>query len=276
MKKICFTILVIFFTLILPASGFGGIIRSSIVCHHRVEDPGRIGMEIEIINKGDETAYNTIVTVFLADWVQKSENLGNNRPGGKIRFSSQYLNSEMMPGKYTGVIRVSFEEQSGIPHRAFHFIEIPYHPDQIRHDDPGLTLHLESPFFNTKAFWGSKGKIRLSMKNGHKKTIKPYIVFYLPNGFITPESERLYELSPAEERVDIIPLARDSLVREESTYTVVSWYEQNGVHLSQRVEGKIRIEERPIYFRWYIVSGVISLAIIFGVIYYRGRGRRGE
>jgi len=273
MKRGCFTILVIFFALILPISGYGGIIRTSIVCNSRVEDSGKIDMEIDIVNSGNAMAYNVIATIFLADWVHQSNNLGNNPPDGKIHLNSQYVNRDLRPGRYVGVIRVNFEEQSGSSHRAYNFIEIAYRLDQGISYAPGLNLDLDSPLFNTKAFWNPRGKIRFFMKNGHQSAIKPSVSFYLPDGFTTPEPDRHYELFPGDEIKEIIPLTIDPSVRKDRTFHVVSWYEHNGLHYSQHVKGRIRVEERPVIFKGYVLFGTGVLAILFVVTYYRGRGR---
>ena len=277
MRRGCFHILVLLFMLVFPVSGYGGIIRTSIVSHYTVEDPGKIGMEIDISNSGNETAYNVIATIFLADWVQKSENFGNNPPGGKIHFDSQCLSPEMRPGRYMGVIRVSFEEQSGRPHGAYHIFEIPYRMDEVGNEKSLLSLQLSSPPFNPRAFWERRGKIRLFVKNGYTEPIKASMNFYLPDGLSTQEPNRYYELSPGEERGETVALSVERSQTGERPYDVVLWYEHKRFHYSQHLEGKISVEERPVYFWWYVFAGLTVLVILFVVISFRNRReRRGQ
>lgn len=276
MRHTLLPVLAIFFALCLPISGYGGRIKTSIVSHYTVERSGKIGLEFEIINMGDATAYNIIATIFLADWAQKYDYLGDNPPGGRIHLESLYHDPRIKPGRHTVVVRIIFEEQSGRPHRAYHFLEIPYRLEQSRNYDPGLALHLDSPLFNTKAFWQPGGNIRLFLKNGHNSPIKPFVSFYLPDGFMTREPNRYYELSPGEERMETVRLTRDPSVRQDRAYNVVVWYEQNEIHYSQHVEGRIRVEERPVYLKWYLLLGTAVLVILFLVKYSCNRRGRKE
>lgn len=271
-RIVIFIILALAGTLV-PTIGYCGIIETKIICQNIVEEPGKISLDIEINNAGNATAYNVIATIFLADLVQRFENLGDNPPGGQIFYSCQFQCTDFLPGKYIATIRVNFEEQSGRPHQAYHIFEIPYRLDMVSSCNSRLSLNLDHPVFNPKAFWQPEGKIRLLMKNVYKEAIKPYLTLYLPDGFYARKPDRFYELSPGEENRDIIPLIMDPLVMQDCTYHVVIWYEQNGIHYSHHIKGKIRVEERPVYFKWYLLIASTALIILFVVIYYRNRGK---
>ena len=263
--------LVLCLSMYLPSSACGDTIKTDIVCRYRAESSGGVGMEVDISNTGNATAYDVSATVFLADWVQVYDDLGNNRPGEKIHFNSRYLNPQLMPGRYVAVIRVNFEEQGGSPHCAYHFFEIPYRLDKESSCRPALSLDLRSPVFNKKAFRSKEGSIRLLMENGSEGTIRPHVFSYFPDGFSALEPNRSYELSPGEKKIVTIPLSMGPLVRNESTYHVVVWYEQHGSHYSRHIRGKIRVEESPVYLRGYLFLGATVLIILLGVTCWRSR-----
>ena len=273
MKYYIFPILIIFLVLSLAMEGYGGIIKTGVVSRYRVEKPGKIEMDVKILNTGNATAYNVVVTIFLADWVHITDDLGRNPPGGNLQFSAEYINPALKPGRYTGIIRTRFKEQSGKSHKAYHFFEIPYNMDQVANYDAHLDLQIKSPLFNTKGLWQPKGKISLSMKNGFPITVRPHVTFYLPDGFSSHESNWIDQLSNGEEIIKTIPLSKDQWVTQNSTYNVVVWYEYNGFHYSQRIQDHIQVESRPVYFRWFIIFGAISSVIFSGIMLYRNRSR---
>ena len=271
MRYYILLIMIILGGLFLPMEGYGGIIRTSIVSHARVVKPGQIDMDVEVLNTGNVTAYNVEIAIFLADWAYITNNLGHNSPGGKLRFSTLCNKSPLRPGKYTGIIRARFEERSGKRHKAYHFFEVFYNMDQASKYDSRLYLQLKVPVFNTKALWQRNGNIRLSMKNDFPETVRPNIAFYPSDGFTIQKPIAGYELSPGENKVEVIPLSKDASVTQNGTYHLVVWYEYDGVHYSHRLQQNILVEERPLYFRWYLVFGAISSMIIFGIILYHSR-----
>ncbi|MFH1351670.1 MAG: hypothetical protein ABII26_12165 [Pseudomonadota bacterium] len=271
-----FIILMILFGLNLPHEGYGGTIGTGILCRPTVEGPGKIGLGVEILNTGNETAYNMTATIFLAEWFYRYDDLGDNPPHGRIPLNIQYHNPKMKPGSYVGVIRVSFEEQGGRPHTVYYFFEVSHLLDQADDYKPHMTLRLTTPLFNTKALWVSGGKSRLFMRNDHTGILRPTVIFYLPDGFTTREPERLYELSPGQERGDTIPLIRDPSVRQDQIYHVVAWYEHKGVHYSHHIEGQIKVVERPFLFKAYVIMCIGILVIVFLILFFYDRKKKGR
>jgi len=271
-----FIILMIFFGLTLPVKGYGGIIRTEILCHPAVEGPGKIVMEIEIINTGNVTAYNMTATIFLAEWFHRYDELGDNPPDGRIPLSVRCHNPDMKPGSYVGVIRVRFEEQGGRSHTVYHFFEISHLLDQVNDYQSRMTLRLTAPLFNTKALWGSSGKSRLFMSNGHKSIIRPTVILYLPDGFSTQEPERIYDLSPGQERIATAPLIRDPSVSRNQIYHVVAWYEHEGRHYSHLIQGQIKVVERPFVFKTYLILCIGILVVVCLILFFYGRKTKGK
>ena len=275
--KIIAIILTILAVLSIPICLYGGTIQTNIVCRTTVEMSGKIKMDIEISNTGDVPAYNVEATIFIADWVQKYDDLGKNPPGGKIYLSSHYFNSDLKPGKYIATIRITFEESSGKFHRAYHFSGISYQMDKLKFYTPPLFLHLNSPLVNKKALW-NQSNIRLSMKNNYKGSIKPRFYLYLPDDFSTSEPNRHYELFQGKEKTETIRLTVNQPKKQEYTYHLITWYELDGIHYSHNIKEKIRVEEKPVYFKWYLIIGITVFLISFGVVYCYSRknGKRSQ
>lgn len=255
----------------LPLFAFGGTIRTNITSSYEVGRSGSIGIEVDISNKGTDTAHNVTATLFLGDEVKKYADLGNNPPNGKLHLEIQPIPPLPRPGKYAGVIRVRFEEQSGRRHLAYHVFTIPYRMDEILSYRPRLNIRLETPPVNKKAFWSKKGEIRISIKNDYQEAIKPYVSVYLPDGFTTWQSDRRCELSAGEEKAIKVPLTMGPMARNINPYHVVVRYDLNGIHYSGHTRGTIRLEERPILFKWFLLAGVTVLVILTVIIYFRTR-----
>ena len=251
-----------------------GTINTNVTSYATILSDGQIDIKYEIGNTGDDTAHRVMVTTFLALDAQKSDDLGSNPPGGLIRYNCRLSSSDLKPGKYTLVARISFDEQSGTSHRVYHFSPLPYRLDRVKEVSPALSVELSEPYFSVKSFWQAGGKCRLSLKNNLGVAILPVVTLYLPDGFTTKEPERSYQLAPGEKREEVIPLEMDASVKNTRPFYAVAWYEQNGIHSSQWIEGKIRVEERPVYFKGFLVIAGTVLVVFLAVFFYRKRSDR--
>jgi hypothetical protein len=255
----------------LPLLAFGGTIKTNITSSYEVQRSGSISIKVDISNKGTDTAFNTALTLFLGKEAKRHAGLGNNPPNRKIHVEIQPIHPLPGPGKYAGVLMVEFEEQSGNHHRAYHVFEITYRMDETPSYRPALNFRLETPAVNRKAFWRKKSEIQISMKNGYQEAIRPYISVYLPDGFTTSQPDRQCELSPGEEKWVKVPLTIDPMAKNINPYHMVVQYNLNGIHYSRHVKGTIRLEEKPVLFKWFAVAGVTVLAILATIIYFRNR-----
>ncbi len=138
-----------------------------------------------------------------------------------MHFRAEFVNLELKPGNYRGVVRVNFVEQGGRPHRVYHVFHMPYRATQVKKEKEDLSLELKSPTINSKAVWKAKGKIQLVMKNEFQESIKPVVSIYLPDGLTTPEPSRSYELSPGERTVTDFPLTVKLSRAENRAYHAV-------------------------------------------------------
>lgn len=266
-----FFVFVFLGALFVPVEGQGGIIRTELVCRSHVGQDGNIDIDGEIVNTGDITAYHLIITVFIGDLAKKIDDLGDNQPGGKIGFKCRYTNPDLKPGRYIAIVRVNFAEQVGIQHRAYHFLPIAYQVDRTEDVQPGVSIDVEPPRFNSKVIRGNKGKIGLILTNRTSRMVSSAASIYLPDGFHVPKDTIRLKLMPGERMKIQACLTMDRTIRQGGTYFVVVRYDQNGVHHSQHVEGKICVEERPVYFWWYVLVGSIGLVTLFVVTYYLNR-----
>jgi len=270
-KKPVLILVATLLTFCIPLSAYGGTIKTAITTTQTVKDSGAIELEFKIRNRGNATAHNVVVTLILADLVRSYRDLGNNLPGGEIILKDRLVNAGLKPGKYVAVLRVDFEEQNGKSHRAYHFFNIPYRLDRISSSKLPLWMKTASPCFNKKAFWKKKGVIRLSMKNNGKEDIRPNVWLFLPEGFTSPEPNRLCRLTPGETKVEEIPLHLEPDGKNLSPYHLVVWCDHDHAHYSWDLKGIIKVEERPVYFKGYLVFGTIFLVILFAALAIRNR-----
>ena len=264
--KTFLTLIAILLSLSASLSANGGTIRTAITTTQTVKDSGAIELEFKIRNRGNATAHNVVVTLILADLVKSYDHLGDNPPGGEIRLKERIVDPGLNPGKYVAVMRVDFEEQNGKPHQAYHFFDIPYRMDRIRSSRLHLSMKTAAPCFNKKAFWEKKGFIRLSMKNNGKEEIRPNVWLFLPQGFTSPEPNRSCQLVPGEKKVEEIPLRLEPDGKNQSPYHLIVWYDKDNAHYSRHLKGIIKVEERPVYFNWYLILGAAILVILFAAI----------
>jgi hypothetical protein len=270
-RHIPLTTVAILFVLCLWADGYGDIIKTGVTAHYGVEGPGEIVIALGITNTGNTTAYNLAATIFLADWADKDDNLGDNPPGGKTYLRWRYHHPGLKPGRYTAVVRVTFEEQSGLTHRVYHVFPLSYRRGPVSLYQPRLSVCLGEPVFNIRAFWGRKAHMRLCMGNGYDEPVRPLVFFYLPEGLKTDEPYRCYELDPGQERRDEIPLVIHRSELQDRKYYLVVSYEHDGIHYSEQLEGKVNVEERHVMFRAYLVFGLGALLVLFATLYLHHR-----
>ena len=267
--KTFLTLIAILLSLSASLSANGGTIRTAITTTQTVKDSGTIELEFKIRNSGNATAHNVLVTLILADLVKSYRDLGDNLPGGEMTLKERLVNPGLNPGKYVAVLRVDFEEQNAIPHRAYHFFNIPYRLNKISSLNSPLSFKLDTPWFNRKAFWDKESKIKLTMKNNGKKALKPNIWLFLPDGFTSPEPNRSCRLTPGETKFEEIPLHLEPDGKNLSPYHLIVWYDKDNAHYSRHLKGIIKVEKQPVYFNWYLILGAILLIIFFTTLSIR-------
>jgi hypothetical protein len=268
--KILFLCVLILFAYV-ATEAFCGTINTKITSRSTILPDGGVHVKYEIGNTGDDTAYHVSVATFLALDAHQSDDLGNNPPGGVIGYDCILRPSSMKPGKYTLVTRISFAEQNSITHSIYQFAAIAYHPEQATDTKDVLSISLSDPTFNLKGFRKSGGTCRLSLKNNLGVAIRPVVALYLPDGFTTKEPEHAYELAPGENKEIVIPIEMATPIKGVRPYYAVVWYEQKGIHFSQLVEGSVTVEEKPFYFKVFLIFVGIALIISMAGFYLRRR-----
>jgi hypothetical protein len=231
-----------------------------------------IHVDYEIRNMRPDKALHPLVTTFLAGKTNHSESLGDIPHGKVARYKCDFDTAGMLPGNYILATRIDFGDQHGQVRRAYHFSSVTWNVESIKKDSDPLGTRLKSPYFNRKSFWHPRGKFELTLKNNLPQTLEPVIIFFLPDGLTVSEPEKVYPLKAGEEQKTNIPLSFDQTASPESAYWVLAWHEANGMHYSQLITGTVRIEEKPIYFKIFLILCVViipALAIIYFFLHRR-------
>jgi hypothetical protein len=260
----------------LPLEGYCGTIRTKVICRSHMDANGSLVIEGDIENLGDATAYAVNVAVLLADWADRLDALGDNPPGGSVHFKTCYQNPDLLPGEYTAVIQVTFEDQSGKRHRANRYFPMLYKLEENKLLQSALTLEIKTPTFNKRAFWQQSDVLRFLLINEHKYRINPNVSIFLPEGFHSTQTNSNVDLLPDEKKIINIPLESDPSIRQETKYFVVASYAHNGIHYSQAQKDFIQVTERPIIFKWYLVLAVSFIFAFFWFTFFRNRRRYGS
>jgi len=99
------------------------------------------------------------------------------------------------------------------------------------------------------------------------------VSFFLPDGVEMAETVKGYALKPGETISDDLTARREDSVRESHPYHAEVRYDAQGVHYSQLLEGTIRFEEKPLYFKAYLAAGGIAIVSVILILFFRKRRR---
>ena len=193
--------------------------------------------------------------------------MGENAPGGDIVLEDEIECSGWKPGVYVGVVEVSFEEQNGSPHLAYHFFTVKYRMKNKKLLPAApLQLLVDPPVFNRKVFWNREKPLKLTLKNRRKTAITPDLRFYFPEGFTSPGAGVSPQLPAEDERVIMIPVYRSANAKSNKTLHLIANYEFNELHYASHLEKTIRIEENPVFFKAYLVLCAVLLMLVWGLL----------
>lgn len=234
---------------------------------------GTIAVDYELKNLKKDEVRHLAVTTFLARKTNRSESLGDLSSGGIVRYKCDLDVADLLPGKYILATRVDFVDQNNRTRRAYQFSPINWQDNRVEKYSEDLNVKLKPPSFNRKSFWQSLSKFELTLKNNSSRPLEPVIVFFLPDGLSVNESEKIYSLKAGEEQKEEIQLNVDSAASADNPYSVVVWYEVNGIHHSQLMTGSIRVEESPVYFKIFLALCVMII-VVLAVVYILRRRKK--
>ena len=254
-----FTILLL---LLAPSVALPGVINTKIDLSCAVDKKNDIAVHAEIANKGNSTAYKVTLSLFMEDWAQKFDSLGDNPPDGMIKFNENISLPELKPGLHILVGRVSFEEQNGTSHRIYEYSPFSYKTDGIGKEQQELSLELKPPVFNTRAFWEKKKEIKIHLNNPHDYPVSPRVSFFLPDGYTAEESTVTTEVSPNKNITENVAVEKDKSINQGGKILAVAWYEKDGIIYSVKSEGMAGVEEKPVLFRRYVLFSLIILIAV--------------
>ena len=257
-----------------PGSILAETVQMKVTTHLKILPTGKLAVGYDINNLAKETAYHSAVTSFLGNDAQKSDVLGDNPYGGILYYNCEFDTANMKPGNYTLVTRITFNELSGVPHRVYAFNDLAYRPEQVKDAKWALQSRIIPPRFNLKSLWHTDNKFRIALTNTAMGNIQAVAAFYLPDGFSMDEPERFLELPLNGQKEEKIPVKLvDPVTAGKHPYYVVLWYDFNGVHYSQVLQGAITAEEKPVLFKWLLVI-LAAVALLAGLGYWIHRKRK--
>ena len=248
---------------IFPVSAFCGQLQNTIDTDYKILPSGQVEVRYEFRNTGDETARHVRIATFLALEADQSGSLGDNAPGGTLRYGC-VLTPSLKPGQYVLVTRVHFEDIGGTQHQLYHFNTFPYRTDSVEKGRDAVAAELTEPSFNVKGFLGARSATRITLQNHRKIPARAIVNFYLPEGFTTQAPQRIYDLAPGERKEEDIPFRMERAFGGTYRFHAVVWHEGNDFHHAQRIEKRIHVEERPVYFRAFLfLAGFVLVVMVF-------------
>lgn len=263
LRSIIATSLLISFLLLFAGAADCGVIKTTITSWHTVVGPGQIDLRAEIENEGDAAAYKVGATIFMGDWSNRFDNLGDLLPGGTLQFADKYADPEFKPGSYSIVFRVDYEESGGLRHIVYHFSNLTYLPENNELPPAKLTVSIEPPRFNPKVFWGRTDRIKLILKNENPTPVKALIDLYLPDGFSTEKPAGQLTLAPGETKSETFSVAAKDLNYSGRPFHLVVRHEIDGRHYTEKITGNFIVEEKSLYLKLYLAGGGLCLVLIF-------------
>jgi hypothetical protein len=149
---------------------------------------------------------------------------------------------------------------------TYHFTTFAVHAEEAK-GEPALTVRTDMPVINLKSPLGSHVKIGLTLKNGHGTAIEPVVFFALPDGLKMEAGEMVFRINAGEEKTVEIPVAVTGVLTGDVPYQVIVRYEEKNAQYARQVEGKIRVEERPVLFKAFLVAGLVVLICVLVVFF---------
>lgn len=253
--------ILIILLLLAPCGVSAGVINTKIDLSCVVDKKNDISVNAKIANKGNSTAYKVTLSLFMEDWAQKFDNLGDNQPDGMIKFNENISLPELKPGLHILVARVSFEEQNGTSHRIYEYFPFSY---KMQNTDkkPELSLELKTPLFNSRAFFETKKKMEISINNSSIYHLSPVISFFLADGYTAGDASIQTRVPPDNKIMESVFIEKEKSVNHGGKVLAVAWYEKDGIIYSVKSEGIAQVEEKPVLFKWYVFFSIIVLTAV--------------
>lgn len=255
--------------LLLAEPAPGGTIRTAITTSQTVTHDGAIELDCRIRNDGDVTAHRLSALLVMAHIVKAYTPLGDNPAGGEMRFRDRLVEPDLKPGTYEAVLRVDFEEQTGKAHHVYHFFEVPYRAGQIPGPPPPVQIIITDPSFNRKAFWKRDAFIGLTVRNEGEKAIRMTAQIFPPEGLRSVSAERSFEIPPGGTHREEIPVSLEPAAANPAPYRLIVGCDHMGGHYSWGFTRAVSAVDKPIYFKAYLLFGLLAVTVLFLVLLVR-------
>jgi len=271
--KLCSGVTVLFIIMMLMVGLtarklYAGTIRTTIDLKSRPESNGSVVLSGWASNSGTAIAYHPTILLFFGDRVEEYDGWEENPPGGKIRFQTRFDCAKWIPGTYSAIVLLAFEERGGKRHRVYHISSVSVGIAEKVAVAGKINVIPEPVNFNLKTFWQKESEIGLVMKNNHRDRVALSIRSFFGEGFYSMDSMVRTELGSGEERRVTIGLTREDGRPRREPYTIDIQYETGGRHYSVPVAGSINIVSRPIYLK---VFGGICVLVLCGALLWQYR-----
>jgi len=254
-----FILLILLF--LLPSAASAGYIDTKIDLSCAVDKKNDIAVNAMIANKGNSTAYRVTLSLFMEEWAQKFDNLGDNQPDGMLKFNETISMPGLKPGTHILVARISFEEQNGTSHRIYQYCSFSCKTDKTD-KEPDLSLELKPPLFNVRSFIETKKKMEFTINNRSKYSLSPVISFFLSDGYTAGDASIQTTVPPNNKVSGIVVIEKDKSINQGGNILAVAWYDKDGIISSVKAEGTAGVEEKPFLFKWYLIFSVIILIAV--------------
>jgi hypothetical protein len=248
-------------------------IRTIVTATASILSTGETTVSYDILNAGNEEVLHVRVATFLGPIADRSDPLGDNAPGKTVRCTRTLDTRALVPGHYILAARVNFEDRAGATHAVHHFIPLAFGAAApgVQTASP-LTVAVSDAEFNAKSPLNTKDDITLILKNTGGAPLEPVVSFFLPDGVTTAEPEKAYPVAAGETKTVKLPLNFAPTVARDLPYRAVVWYEAQGRHDARLLEGTIRVTQKPVLFKAFLIgAGAVLVIVVASVVVIRRR-----
>jgi hypothetical protein len=247
-------------------------IRTTVTATASILSTGETTVSYDILNAGNEEVLHVRVATFLGLVADRSDPLGDNAPGKTVRCTRTLDTRALAPGRYILVTRVNFEDRAGASHAVHHFTPLVFGAAPGAATASPLTVAASDAEFNAKSPLNTKDVITLTLKNTGGAPLEPVVSLFLPDGVTTAEPEKAYPVAAGETKTVKLPLNFAPTVAQDLPYRAVVWYEAQGRHDARLLEGTIRVTQKPVLFKAFLIgAGAVLVIVVAAVLVIRRR-----
>lgn len=254
---------------------FLGTVRSSEGSYITIETETKVTVEknaaqvhIEVVNKGDEPAYNVRIGAEAAGRNEKGPLMDQLGQDEKAELDFKAPLSYEKPGKYPVVVTVDYTDLNRYPFTALSIAYVDYRERVVGR----VVGELSVPPVT------DRGTVRVKVKNLEQAKKSVAIRLVLPKEFINSQPARSLEIEPGREETAEFELSNISAL-QGSQYQIFALleYEDDQYHYTNALTGTMEVVEKKTFVARY-KKVLISLAAILAAaaVFWNIRKRWGS